>query len=91
VGFYVVQGEQLDWEPYERYRRRHRAAVTEVAALRHTRANFIRHEPGEKGPRQYRARAGRQQIVNETDEEILVFIYGAPPQRGPADVIKSAV
>jgi mannose-6-phosphate isomerase-like protein (cupin superfamily) len=126
VGFYVVQGEQLDWEPYERYRRRHRAAVTEVAALRHTRANFIRHEPGEKGPRHIEpvqaetfipvrgtltmylgepperheipvgglvhVEAGTaQQIVNETDEEILVFIYGAPPQRGPADVIKSAV
>jgi len=126
VGFYVVQGQQLDWEPYERYPQRYRAALTEVAGLRHTRANFIRHEPGEKGPRhiepvqdetflpvrgmltmylgeppeRYQVPVGglvhveagtAQQIVNETDEEILVFVYGAPPQRGPADVIESAV
>jgi hypothetical protein len=51
VGFHVVRPEQLDWEPYDQYPGRHRAALTEAAALRHTRANFIRHEPGEKGPR----------------------------------------
>jgi quercetin dioxygenase-like cupin family protein len=32
-----------------------------------------------------------QQMVNETDEEILVFIYGAPAERAGADVIESAV
>ena len=32
-----------------------------------------------------------QQMVNETDEEILVFVYGAPPERTGADVIDSAV
>jgi quercetin dioxygenase-like cupin family protein len=126
VGFYVVQGEELDWEPYARYPRRHRAVVTDRAGLRLTRANFIRHEPGEQGPRhiepvqdetfvpirgtltmylgdppeRHEIPAGglvhveagtAQQIVNETDEDILVFVYGAPPQRGPADVIESAV
>jgi hypothetical protein len=30
-------------------------------------------------------------MVNETDEEILVFVYGAPPERTGADVIDSAV
>ena len=32
-----------------------------------------------------------QQIVNETDEDLLVLVYGAPPQRGPADLFDSAV
>jgi hypothetical protein len=34
-----------------------------------------------------------QQIVNETDEDLLVVVvvYGAPPQRGPAELFDSAV
>jgi len=32
-----------------------------------------------------------QQMVNETNEEILVFVYGAPPERTGAEVIDSAV
>jgi len=32
-----------------------------------------------------------QQMANETDDEILVFVYGAPPERAGADVIDSAV
>jgi mannose-6-phosphate isomerase-like protein (cupin superfamily) len=126
VGFHVVRPEQLDWEPYDRFPGRRRAALTEAAALRHTRANFIRHEPGEKGPRHIErvqdetfvpvrgtltmylgepparheipvgglvhVEAGTaQQMVNETDEEICVFVYGAPAERAGADVIESAV
>ena len=126
MAFHVVEPEQLDWEPYERFPGRSRAALTESAALRHTRANFIRHEPGEKGPRHLEraqdetfvpirgtltmylgeppvrheipvgglvhVEAGTaQQMVNETDEEILVFVYGAPAERAGADVIESAV
>ena len=30
-------------------------------------------------------------MVNETDEEIFVFAYGAPAERTGADVIESAV
>jgi hypothetical protein len=30
-------------------------------------------------------------MVNESDEQLTVFVYGAPPQRGPADVLDSAV
>jgi hypothetical protein len=45
VAFHVVMPEQLDWEPYDRFPGRHRAALSETAALRHTRANFFRHEP----------------------------------------------
>jgi hypothetical protein len=30
-------------------------------------------------------------MVNETDEEVFVFVYGAPPERAGADVIESAV
>ena len=46
MSFHVVGPEQLEWEAYERYPGRSRAALSEAAALRHTRANFIRHEPG---------------------------------------------
>ena len=126
MGFEVVRPEQLEWEEYERYPGRHRAALTELAALRHTRANLIRHEPGAIGPRHVEpvqdetfvpvrgtltmylgdpperheipvggivhVEAGTaQQIVNETDEDIFVLVYGAPPQRGPADLLDSAV
>ncbi|HJU37872.1 MAG TPA: cupin domain-containing protein [Gaiellaceae bacterium] len=31
------------------------------------------------------------QIVNETDEELLVFVCGAPPERTGADIFESAV
>ena len=126
MAFYVVQGNEIDWDPYERYPGRDKGAVTELAGLRHTRANFIRHAPGSKGPRHIEpvqdetfvpvrgtltmylgepperhevpvgglvhVEAGTaQQIVNESDEDLVVLIYGAPPQRGPAAVIDSAV
>ena len=126
MGYHVVGPEQLDWEPYDQFPGRHRAALTEIAGLRNTRANFMRHEPGEKGPRHIErvqdetfvpihgtltmylgepptrheipvgglvhVDAGTaQQMVNETDEEIFVFVYGAPAQRAGADVIESAV
>ena len=126
MGFHVVTPAQLEWEPYTRHPGRHRASLTELAALRHTRANLFRHEPGEKGPRHIEraqdetfvpirgtltmylgepptrheipvgalvhVEAGTaQQMVNETNEEIFVFVYGAPPERAGADVIESAV
>jgi len=31
------------------------------------------------------------QIVNEGDEDLLVYIYGAPPERGQAEFLDSAV
>lgn len=105
---------------------RHRAALTDGAGLRHTRANLIRHEAGAIGPRHVErvqdetfvpvrgtltmylgdpperheipvgaiahVEAGTaQQMVNETDDEVVVFVYGAPPERAGADVIDSAV
>jgi quercetin dioxygenase-like cupin family protein len=126
VGFRIVGPHELDWEEYGRYRGRHRAALTDEAGLRHTRANFIRHEAGAIGPRHIEraqdetfvpiqgtltmylgdpperhvipvgavahVEAGTaQQMANETDEEILVFVCGAPPERAGADVIESAV
>jgi quercetin dioxygenase-like cupin family protein len=126
MAFAVVMPDQLEWEENERYPGRHRAALTEHAGLRHTRANLFRHEPGSIGPRhvepvqdetfiplrgtltmylgdppeRYEIPVGgiahveadtALQIVNETDEDILVLVYGAPPERGPADLLDSAV
>ncbi len=31
------------------------------------------------------------QVVNESDEELLLYIYGAPPERGHAEFLDSAV
>ena len=31
------------------------------------------------------------QIVNESDDELLLYIYGAPPERGHAEYLDSAV
>ena len=31
------------------------------------------------------------QIVNEGDEDLVIFIYGAPPERGHAEFLDSAV
>jgi hypothetical protein len=30
-------------------------------------------------------------MVNETDDDVLVFVYGAPPESGGADLLDSAV
>jgi mannose-6-phosphate isomerase-like protein (cupin superfamily) len=111
---------------YERFPGRFRAALTEPAGLRHTRANLIRHEPGAVGPRHaeraqdetfvplrrtltmylgdppehhdvavgglVHVEAGTAlQIVNETGEELVVFVTGAPPERAGADMFDSAV
>ena len=32
-----------------------------------------------------------RQIVNEEDEDLLVYIYGAPPERGEVEFLDSAV
>jgi len=126
MAYYIVQSDGLEWDEYTNYPGRHRAALTESAGLRHTRANLIRHVAGSIGPRhiertqdetfvplhgtltmylgdpptRYDVPVGAiahveagtaQQMSNETDEEILVFVYGAPPERTGADVIDSAL
>lgn len=126
MAYYIVQSDGLEWDEYTNYPGRHRAALTESAGLRHTRANVIRHVAGSIGPRhiertqdetfvplhgtltmylgdpptRYDLAVGAiahveagtaQQMSNETDEEILVFVYGAPPERTGADVIDSAL
>ena len=124
--FRIVTADDLEWDEYGNYRGRFRAALTEIAGLRHTRANLIRHEAGAIGPRHaeraqdetfvplrgtltmylgdpperrqvpvgglVHVEAGTvAQIVNETDEELLVFVCGAPPERAGADMFDSAV
>ena len=126
MAFRVVTAEQLEWEEYDRYPGRFRAALTELAGLRHTRANLIRHEPGAVGPRHaervqdetfvplrgtltmylgepperhevpvgeiVHVEAGTAlQIVNETDEQVVALVYGAPATRAGADIFESAV
>jgi quercetin dioxygenase-like cupin family protein len=126
MAFHIVQADDLEWDEYTRFPGRHRAAVTEGAGLRQTRANLIRHEAGAIGPRHIErtqdetfvpvrgtltlylgepptrhdvpvgalahVEAGTaQQMVNETNDELLVFVYGAPPEQTGADLLDSAV
>ena len=126
MAFSVVRADQLEWEEYERYPGRFRAALTELAGLRHTRANLIRHQAGAIGPRHaervqdetfvplrgtltmylgdpperhevtvgdlVHVEAGTvSQIANETDEELVALVYGAPPERAGAEIFESAV
>ena len=126
MSFGVVRPEQLEWEEYEQFPGRFRAALSELAGLRHTRANLIRHAPGAIGPRHaeraqdetfvplhgtltmylgdpaerhevpvggiVHVEAGTPlQIVNESDEDVVVLVYGAPPERAGAEMFDSAV
>jgi quercetin dioxygenase-like cupin family protein len=126
VGYSIVGPERLEWDEYTNYPGRVRAGLTDLAGLRHTRANLIRHAPGAIGPRHAEraqdetfvpvrgtltmylgeppvrcevpvgaiahVEAGTAaQMVNESDEELLVFVCGAPPERAGADVLDSAV
>jgi uncharacterized cupin superfamily protein len=93
-------------DEYERFPGRFKAELTEAAGLRHTRANLIRQEPGAKGPRHVEPvedetfvplrgtmtlYLGDPPRATRDRGRLTVFVYGAPPQRGPADVRGSAV
>ena len=123
MAFRIVKAEQLEWEEYEHFPGRFRAALTELAGLRHTHANLIRHQPGAVGPRhaervqdktfaplrrtltmylgdppeRYEVPVGGLvhveagtvlQIVNETDEELVVLVCGAPPERAGCEHVR---
>jgi quercetin dioxygenase-like cupin family protein len=116
MAYHIVRSADLEWDEYTNYPGRHRAALTQSAGLRHTRANSIRQEAGAIGPRHIErvqdetfvplsgtltmylgdpptrhdvpvgaiahVEAGTaQQMTNETNDEVLVFVYGAPPER----------
>jgi quercetin dioxygenase-like cupin family protein len=49
-----------------------------------------RHEVGPGGLIHVEKDTARQ-VVNEGDEDLLVFIYGAPPERGDVEFLDSAV
>jgi mannose-6-phosphate isomerase-like protein (cupin superfamily) len=129
VGYRVIQPDELEWEtrPSEPGQaERHRAALSELGAFEHTRANLWRYEPGAEG-RRHRDRVQEEtfvvvrgtltmyldepperhevpeqglvrvepgtplQIVNEGDEELVLYAYGAPPEHGYAEFLDSAV
>jgi uncharacterized cupin superfamily protein len=98
----VVQPSDLEWDEYAAYPGRFRAALTEAAGLRHTRANLIRHEAGAIGPRHVERtqdetfvplRGTLTMYIGDppTRQEVVVFVGGAPPERTGADVIESAI
>jgi hypothetical protein len=79
VAFRMVTPEQLEWEEYERSPGRFRAALTELAGLRHTQANVIRQAPGAAGPRH----AERVQDETFVPLSARLTMYLGEPQLGP--------
>lgn len=78
MAYRIVKAEQLEWEEYERFPGRFRAALTELAGLRHTRANLIRHEPGAAGPRH--AERVQDEIFVPLRGTLTMYL-GEPPER----------
>ena len=78
MAFRIVQAEQVEWEEYDHFPGRFRAALTELAGLQHTRANLIRHEPGAAGPR-HAERAQDETFVPLRGT--LTMYLGDPPER----------
>jgi quercetin dioxygenase-like cupin family protein len=77
--------------------RRHKDTVQEetFVVVRGTLTMYLddppeRHEIGQGGLVHVKPGTALQ-IVNEGDEELLLFIYGAPAQREPAEYLDSAV
>ena len=77
--------------------RRHRHAQQEetFVVLAGTLSMYLgdppdRHEVGQGGLIHVESGTALQ-IVNEGDEELLLYIYGAPPERGQAEFLDSAV
>jgi hypothetical protein len=51
MALYGVRADDLEWDEYTNCKGRFRAALTDHAGLRHTRANLIRPELAAAGPR----------------------------------------
>jgi mannose-6-phosphate isomerase-like protein (cupin superfamily) len=96
AGFEHTRANRWRYEPGAQGRR-HKDLLQEetFVVLRGTLTMYLgdppeRHEVGEGGL--VHVEAGTPlQIVNEGDEELELYIYGAPPERGHAEFLDSAV
>jgi mannose-6-phosphate isomerase-like protein (cupin superfamily) len=96
AGFEHTRANLWRYEPGAKGRR-HKDLLQEetFVVLRGTLTMYLgdppeREEVGEGGL--IHVRSGTPlQIVNESDEDLLLYIYGAPPERGHAEYLDSAV
>lgn len=96
AGFAHTRANLWRYEPGAKGRR-HKDMVQEetFVVVRGTLTMYLgeppeRHEVGEGGL--IHVESGTPlQIVNEGDEELVLYAYGAPPQRGGAEFLDSAV
>jgi quercetin dioxygenase-like cupin family protein len=96
AGFQNSRANLWRYEPGARGRR-HRDLIQEetFVVLRGTLAMYL----GDPPERQQVGQGGLihvesgtpLQVVNESDEELLLYIYGAPPEHGQAEFLDSAV
>lgn len=129
MGFHILHPDTFDWitrphEPGEAAR--HVAELSDLAGVRHTRANVWRYEPGAAGRRHrhefqeetFVVLAGTLsmylgdpperhdlptgglihvdpgtalQTVNHGDVDLLVFVYGYPPETERAELLDSVL
>jgi mannose-6-phosphate isomerase-like protein (cupin superfamily) len=96
VGFQHTRANLWRYEPGAKGRR-HKGMLQEetFVVVRGTLTMYLdeppeRHEVPEQGV--VRVEPGTPlQIVNEGDEELVIYAYGAPPERGHAEFLDSAV
>jgi mannose-6-phosphate isomerase-like protein (cupin superfamily) len=96
VGFQHTRANLWRYEPGAKGRR-HKDMLQEetFVVVRGTLTMYLdeppeRHEVPEQGV--VRVEPGTPlQIVNEGDEELVIYAYGAPPERGHAEFLDSAV
>lgn len=96
AGFAHVRANQWRYEPGAKGRR-HKDMLQEetFVVVRGTLTMYL----GEPPERQEVGQGGLihvesgtpLQVVNESDEELLLYIHGAPPERGHAEFLDSAV
>jgi quercetin dioxygenase-like cupin family protein len=96
AGFQHTRANLWRYEPGARGRR-HRDTLQEetFVVVRGTLTMYLgeppeRHEVGQGGVIHVEADTPLQ-IVNESGEELLLYIHGAPPERGHAEFLDSAV
>jgi len=78
MSYRIVTPGDVEWDEYTSYPGRFKGPLSEGAGLRHTRANFIRHEPGSIGPR-HAERAQDETFVPLRGT--LTMYLGDPPER----------
>ena len=87
MAFRVITPGDLHWttRPHELGEpARHVSELSDAAGFAHTRGNVWRYEPGANA-------LTPLQAANHTDQDLLVYAYGYPPEDQHAEILESAL